>query len=202
MTITIKFDDINYGDVIVRAKPILLREAENYRGDATKTMVEIAKLPKNLIYKTFDELSVEKRNELVREFTTESKDLIVSVINTISERNQVGVVISDLSITRDLEMVVVVDEIDYPCVVELFLPKIREKLLSMGKMAVLLRPVIEGASAAKICGLMDQLFGDKKDSFVASVVNQNQGRVIGFLEAIAQKLGIRAEIDSVFIQIS
>ena len=101
---------------------------------------------------------------------------------------------------QELALSAQVSSIDYLCVVDRFLPMVREKLLSMGKITALLRPVIQNASAGRICSLLDRILGTRKNLFLVSLVNNHQQELIRAIEDSARKQNIRLKIHTVCVQ--
>ena len=93
-----------------------------------------------------------------------------------------------------------VGEIDYITIVDRFLPVIRDKLLGMGGLVAMLRPMIQNASAEQIVGLLDRFVGDKKETFLVSLVNQNQKKLISAIEDTADKQNIRLKISAIVLE--
>ena len=200
MKIRITVGELNYGDVAVKAMPIIAKAMEGREGAAAKAIAMVAGIPEEWIRGTLETIPRDQINEVVVGFAEEYKPRLVQTINQLSAEHRIGVTVSDVSVSRDMEIVMTVDRIDYLCVAERFLPVIKEKLLGLGGMVRLLRPVIEGASPAQVCGLMDRFLGDRKDSFVASMINQNQQTLIASAEDAAKKQNIRLTIRELDVQ--
>ena len=101
---------------------------------------------------------------------------------------------------QNLTIAAEVYEIDYISILDRFLPEIRSKLLSMGRLVVMFRPMIQNASAAQIVGLLDRFVGDNKEVFLASLVNQNQKKLISAIEDAADKQNIRLKISAIVLE--
>lgn len=200
MKLTIKLDEINYGDVAVKAMPFLCQAAEKQSGAAGKTMAAIAQLPDRLIYEIFDAIPMDQKNEIVAAFAMENRENILNAANKLSADHKIGVTLADCRVDQDLECIALSDKIDYEILAERFLPEIREKLLGMGGMAGFLRPVIEKASAQQICGLLDKLFGNKKEVLIASLINKNQQKLIFLIEDAVKKQNINLKINSIAVE--
>ena len=196
MKLTMKLDEINYGDVAVRAIPLLAKSVDAF--GAVEMIV--AAVSTYLLRSVFDAIPEARKNEIIAQLALEHKDRILRTVNELSEKYKIGVNLKNLTVDRDLTVVAEIGRIDYTCIVGHFLPVIREKLLALGGMAaILLRPVIQNANAEQIVGLMDR-FVSNKDDFFASIINQNQERLIGAIEDVAQKQNIRMKIHSVFVE--
>lgn len=200
MKLSVRIGEINYGDVAVKAMPMLGSAAQNYAGAVGKTIEVISQLPEELIHSLFDAIPTEQKDEIVTAFVMEYEEKILGAINKMSEEYMLGVTLSDFSVDKDLELAAAIDRIDYPCIVDRFLPMVKEKLLSMGNMIALLRPVIEKASADQICGLLDRFVGSKKDELLATLINQNQQTLISVIEDAAGKQNVQLKLDSIFVQ--
>lgn len=200
MKLTMKLDEINYGDVAVRAMPLLAKSVDAFGAVEMIVAAVSTYLPEDLIRSVFDAIPEARKNEIIAQLALEHKDRILRTVNELSEKYKIGVNLKNLTVDRDLTVVAEIGRIDYTCIVGHFLPVIREKLLALGGMAaILLRPVIQNANAEQIVGLMDR-FVSNKDDFFASIINQNQERLIGAIEDVAQKQNIRMKIHSVFVE--
>ena len=201
MKLTIKLDEINFGDVAVRAMPLLSSSAVNIGGAVGRMAYAITDLPESLIRDVFDAIPACEKNEILAAFAVEYKGRILNTLNNLSSDYKLGLQLKDFMVDRNLTIAVEVDEIDYIKIVDRFLPEIREKLLSMGGFVAMFRPMIQNASAQQIVGLLDRFVGDNKEVFLASLVNQNQQNLISAIEDAAQKQNIRLKINSILLEV-
>ena len=200
MKLTIKLDEINYGDAAVRAIPLLRHSAGNIDGSVGRMAVAITNLPENLIRDIFDAIHAYEKNEILASFAVEYKDRILNTLNDFSRHYKLGLQLNDFTVDQNLTIAAEVYEIDYISILDRFLPEIRSKLLSMGRLVVMFRPMIQNASAAQIVGLLDRFVGDNKEVFLASLVNQNQKKLISAIEDAADKQNIRLKISAIVLE--
>lgn len=200
MRLMMNLGEIDYGDVAIKVMPLLAQSAERFHGAAGKTVAAIANLPDNLIRDIFDAIPVEQKNEIIADFTVEYKERILRTLNDLSTNHKLGLQLADCSIDQNLNIMAEISEIDYVAIVDRFLPMIRDKLLGMGGLVTMFRPVIRNASAEQLCGLLDRFVGDNKEHFLASLVNQNQQRLISAIEDAAQKQDISLKISSIILE--
>lgn len=200
MKLRVQIAEINYGDVAVKAMPLLRRAAQNYDGAVGKTIEAISQLPEELIHSIFDAIPAGQKNKIVTAFVMEYQEKVLGAVNKMAEEYRLGVTLSDLAVDKNLELAATIDRVDYLCLVDRFLPMVKEKLLAMGGMVALLRPVIEKASADQICGLLDRFVGDKKDELLAALINQNQETLISVIEDAAGKQNVHLKTNSIFVQ--
>lgn len=200
MKLTIKIDEINYGDVAVKTMPLLEDTGKRYSPAIEKTMTAIAALPERLIREIFDTIPDVQKNDIIAALAMENKGRLLGVMNSVLCGQGIGIELADYSLNAELELTAEISRIDYRRIVDKFLPAIREKLLDMGAATMLLRPVINAASAEQICGLMDRILGDRKNAFIASILNQNQKTLISVIESTAQKQGIYLKINTFSLQ--
>lgn len=201
MKLTIKLDEINYGDVAVRAMPLLAQSVGAFHGAVGMLVAAISTyLPEELIHNVFDAIPEERKNEFIAEFTAEYKPKILQAVNMLSEKHKIGVNLNDLTIAPNLTVVAQIGKIDYICIADRFLPIIKEKLLNMGGLVVMFRGMIHNASAEQIVGLLDRFVGDNKDAFLASLLNHNQNTLISAIEDIAHKQDIHLKIGTIVME--
>ena len=201
MKLTIKLDEINYGDVAVRLMPALGKREMVFSIGVGKLLNAIAALPENLIRDIFDAIPAEQKNEIVSFFVVENKSKILWTIDEMLYKNRISIKLVDYTMDQDLTLTAEIGDINYDRIVERFLPLIREKLMiraTMNPMMIMLLPVIQNASANQIVRLMNQVVGNK-DDFLASLVNQNQKNLIAAVEDAAQKQNIRLKINSIIL---
>lgn len=201
MKLTINLNEINYGDVAVKMMPLLGKEEMYFSEAVGKTLNAIAALPENLIREIFEVIPAEQKNEIVVALAKEYKDGIMRAVNDISKKNEIGVTLADIAVNQENTIIAEVSQIDYRCLINRFLPHIREKLMEMGGMAMLmLRPVIQNASADQVMGLLDRFVSDQ-DTFFASLINNNQLKLIQSIEDAAEKQNIHIKISSIVVEV-
>ena len=197
MKLSIKMDELNYGDVFIKLARFLAVVPGEYSGPYGKKVSEMTELPSFQIRNLCSALSDEEKAELLSGFASECKESLLQIVNSELKRQQINVTATDFTIDRDLNVTAQCSQLDYPNLVGKFLPAVRKRLLKTGGAAALLRPVIEKASAEQICGLMDRFLGNNKDAFLASMINQNQRKIISLIEKIAEKEHLRLTVASV-----
>ena len=200
MKLTIKLDEINYGDVAVKVVPLLAKMRKDDSCAVRKLIHAIGNLPPNLVRDIFDAIPETDKNEIIADFAMEHKTRILDEINSLSKYHKLGLKVDDYTIDRDMTIVSEVSEIDYVAIVSRFLPVIRDKLLSMGGIVAMFRPVIQSASPEQLVGLLERFVGDNKEAFFASLINQNQHTLITAIENVAVRQNIRLKIKSVSIE--
>lgn len=201
MKLTIKLDEINYGDVAVKVVPLTAKLKKVDSVAVGMLMDSIAFLPEKLIRDIFEAIPDEEKNEIIAEFAMENKARILSRMNVLSDQYKLGLKLVDCSFDRNLNITAEVSEIDYVSIVDRFLPAIRTKLLSLGGLVAMFRPMIQNASAEQLLGLLDRFVGDNKEAFLASLINQNQQTLISAIEDAAQKQNIRLRINSIALEV-
>lgn len=201
MKLTIKLDAINHGDVAVKLMPLLAQSAGSFHGAVGKTVSAIANLPDNLIRDIFDAIPENEKNGIIAAYAMEYKDRILSKLNNLSMHHNLGLKLADCLIDQDLTIVAEVSEIDYIAIVDRFLPVIRDKLLGMGRLVAMFRPMIQNASAEQTVGLLNRIVGENKEAFLASLINQNQHNLISTIEDAAEKQNIRLKINEIILEV-
>ena len=201
MKLTIKLDEINYGDVAVRAMPLLRHSAGNIHGSVGRMVAAITNLPENLIRDVFNAIPAYEKNTILADFAVEYKSRILKTLNNLSGQYKLGLQLKDFTVDQNLTIAAEVGEIDYISIVDRFLPVIRDKLLGMGGLVAMFRPMIQNASAEQIVGLLDRFVGDNKEAFLASLINQNQQNLISAIEDAAPKQNIRLKINSILFEV-
>lgn len=194
MELSFRIEEINYGDVVVAAKPFLLKTFENRTDAVAMAATTAAGLSPKLIRVMMAEITDEKINQLIVAFAAEYKPQILRAVNKLSEKKKLGVQLEDFEVSPGLDVWAKAASIDYPSLVGRFLPVVKEKLLSMGGPAALLRPVIQNASASQICGLMDKLLGSRKETFIVNLINQNAEKLVATVEKTAAQKKVRLKI--------
>lgn len=200
MKLTININEINYGDVAVKVMPVLAQSAGSLHGAVGKTVTAIANLPENLIRDIFDAIPDNEKNEIIAAYAMEYKDRILTMLNNLSMHYNLGLKLAECLIDQDMNIVAEVSEIEYTAIVDRFLPAIRDKLLGMGGLVAVFRPMIQNASAEQIVGLLSRFVGDNKEVFLASLINQNQQYLIPAIEDAARKQNIRVRINSINLE--
>lgn len=194
MKLKIVIEEINYGDAAVKILQMVGSTLPKKDDIVPVALSAITQLPQKLIYDICDAIPTEQKNGIAAAVVRQYKPNILLAINRLSAENGLGVCLSDLTLDRELNVEATVDRIDYSCLVDRFLGVIKEKLMGMGGMIVMLRPMIRNASATQVCDLMDRFLGERKDSFVASIINQNKQMLILVIEDAAKKQDLRLTI--------
>lgn len=211
MQIKIKISRISYSDIAVAALPYARQNTAQWGNSIASVIAALTGHPQEEIRRQLDTLTAEQVRELVdavppetiqmalSNIVTDHSDKIVNMINALSASENLGITVSSVSLSADLTAKLEVSRIDYPVVVEKFLPGLKKSLLSAGGVPSLLRPMIEKASVPQICALLDRLPGDK-DSLLATLINQNQQRLISKVQEIVEGAGVQLTAESLEVR--
>lgn len=183
MHLHLKLKTVNYGDVAVKAMPMLAERQGQFPGSAGMILDAFSVLPAGLVREVFDAVPVEQKNRIVAAFAEEKKKKILGLLNGISRG--LGMTLSDYTMGEDLSLAAEIGNIDYLALAEKFLPTIQEKLAAMDRIPSVLRAVIRFATAEKLVGMLDHFVSDK-DAFFASLINQSDGKIISMIEKLAR----------------
>lgn len=194
MELKIKIEEIHYSDVAAMAMPMLGKSFSNRADAVAMAATTVSRLPERLVRELFDEITDRQMSVILSAFAMENKYKIISAVNKLSAKNGFGVTIADFVMTPQLEIRVKIGEIDYPCIVERFLPMIKEKLMGMGGAVALLRPVIRNASPDQVCSLLDHLLGKNKEEFIVALVNQYAAKLVSAIDDFAAKQNIHLKV--------
>ena len=211
MQIKIKISRINYSDIAVAALPYARQNTAQWGNSIASVIAALTGHPQEEIRRQLDTLTAEQVRELVdavppetiqmalSNIVTDHSGKIVNMINALSASENLGITVSSVSLSADLTAKLEVSRIDYPVVVEKFLPGLKKSLLSAGGVPSLLRPMIEKASVPQICALLDRLPGDK-DTLLATLINQNQQRLISKVQEIVEGAGVQLTVESLEVR--
>ena len=104
MHLHLKLKTINYGDIAVKAMPMLVERQGGFPGFTGLILDAFAGLPEGLVREVFDTLSVERKNQIVAAFASEKKNQILSLLNRVSAERGLGVTLSDYEVGDDLSV--------------------------------------------------------------------------------------------------
>lgn len=196
MELKLKIEEINYGDIAVKMLPAMCSSGKLDSKAWQLTRDAAACLPEHLVRALAESISAKQKNAIIAAFAAEHESGVLKLLNGLMERHRVGVQLSGFRLQPDLTLTAQIARIDYPVLVERFLPKLKELLLSRGGMAAMMRPLIEGASAEQICGLLDRFLGARKEELLVTLVHQNQRTLLSLLENMARKQNVHLKISS------
>lgn len=199
MHLHLKLKTINYGDIAVKAMPMLVERQEIFPEFTELILDAFAGLPEGLVREVFDTLSVEQMNQIVAAFASEKKNQILFLLNRVSAERGVGVTLSDYEVGDDLSVDAKIDAIDYLGIAEKLLPAVKAKLSTMDNIPGFVRMAIKFANAQKLMSILDNFVSDK-NAFVASLINQSDQRVIAFVEKLAADQNIYLEVASIHVE--
>lgn len=207
MQFKIQLTHIRYSDIAAAALPYARQTADRW-GDSTASVIaamtglpaesirgQIKTLTAAEVRELVDAVPEEKIRITLSAIVTKNRGGILDMLNGLSAQEGLGITASSISLSADLTAVLEVSAIDYPVVVEKFLSTAKRGLLKASGVPSLLRPMIEKATPAQICALLEYLPGSK-DAALAMLINQNQRKLISKIQEIAEKNGVRLTIAS------
>ena len=170
MKIKTNITEIHYGDVAVKALPLLSARMPQESAIA-HILAALAHLSEQTIYQIFEEIPEQNKNQIVSLLCRENQNRILTVCNQFLKRKGAFLVLTDIQVDEQLDICVEVGEIDYTGLIRTFLPMARERLASSSDAAAALLQKLPLNNAAVFLRLMPQA---SKDAMAAYLLNANQ----------------------------
>ena len=203
MKLSVKISELNYGDLAVAAMPIL---GEKVQMDTAvgKILTAVTQLPQEMIRQVFDMIPQSDKNEIVALLGLENKERLLDFCTHMLNKSEFNMTLRDISVTKDLEIMIWIKEIDYHSLVKKSLPMVKEKMIdyvsSLGWVGKIMALKIYHGSADIVCEMLDKFSQDWKDSIVENLVNQNQEKLMVLVEEMAQKSGVGLKLESLRVE--
>ena len=191
MKITMKIQDIHYGDVAVQALPLLVEKRPTEDTAMNKLLRAIAHLPEDVVYSLFDAIPQQEKNEIVSLLVQENKEKILAYATQFLQEQRIGLTIQNLAVASDLAVELVILDIDYGSLVQKLLPLIQDKLAEEhDNMANILGKIPAGSSNI-LLGFLPQ---KAKNDIAAYLINKGQDQILRFAMQAAANRNIRLEL--------
>lgn len=197
MKITMKIQDIHYGDVAVQALPILEEKLPVEDTAMNKLLRAITRFPEDVVYSLFDAIPQQEKDEIVSLLVQENKEKILAYATQFLQEQRIGLTIQNLAVASDLAVELDILDIDYGSLVQKLLPLIQDKLAeNHDNMANILGKIPAG-SPNIILGFLPQ---KAKDDIAAYLINKGQDQILRFAMQAAADRNIRLELAGLAVE--
>lgn len=197
MKITMKIQDIHYGDVAVQALPLLVEKRPTEDTAMNKLLRAIAHLPEDVVYSLFDAIPQQEKNEIVSLLVQENKEKILAYATQFLQEQRIGLTIQNLAVASDLALELDILDIDYGSLVQKLLPLIQDKLAEEhDNMANILGKIPAGSSNI-LLGFLPQ---KAKNDIAAYLINKGQDQILRFAMQAAANRNIRLELADLIVE--
>ena len=186
MKIKTNITEIHYGDVAVKALPLLSARMPQESAIA-HILAALAHLSEQTIYQIFESL-----------LCRENQNRILTVCNQFLKRKGAFLVLTDIQVDEQLDICVEVGEIDYTGLIRTFLPMARERLASSSDAAAALLQKLPLNNADVFLRLIPQA---SKDAMAAYLLNANQEKLCALAERAAGEYGVCLSIENLNVAI-
>ena len=197
MEIEMIITELHYGDVAVKAIPLLSSRMQQESAIA-HILAALAQLSEQTIHQIIDEIPEQDKNQIVSLLCRENRDRILTVCNQFLKRKGTFLMLTDIQVDEQLDVCVEVGEIDYTGLIRTFLPMARERLASSSDAAAALLQKLPLNNAAVFLRLMPQAL---KDAMAAYLLNANQEKLCALAERAAGEYGVCLSIENLNVTI-
>lgn len=197
MKIKTNITEIHYGDVAVKALPLLSARMPQESAIA-HILAALAHLSEQTIYQIFEEIPEQNKNQIVSLLCRENQNRILTVCNQFLKRKGAFLVLTDIQVDEQLDICVEVGEIDYTGLIRTFLPMARERLASSSDAAAALLQKLPLNNADVFLRLIPQA---SKDAMAAYLLNANQEKLCALAERAAGEYGVCLSIENLNVAI-
>lgn len=191
MKITMKIQDIHYGDVAVQALPLLVEKRPTEDTAMNKLLRAIAHLPEDVVYSLFDAIPQQEKNEIVSLLVQENKEKILAYATQFLQEQRIGLTIQNLAVASDLALELDILDIDYGSLVQKLLPLIQDKLAEEHDNMENILGKIPAGSSNILLGFLPQ---KAKNDIAAYLINKGQDQILRFAMQAAANRNIRLEL--------
>lgn len=197
MKITMKIQDIRYGDVAVQGLPVLAEKLPQEDTAMNKLLRAIAHLPEDVVYSLFDAIPQQEKNEIVSLLVQENKEKILAYATQFLQEQRIGLTLQNLAVTSGLAVELDVLDIDYGSLVQKLLPLIQDKLAeNHDNMANILGKIPAG-SPNILLGFLPQ---KAKDDIASYLINKAQDQILRFAMKAAANRSIRLKLADLVVE--
>ena len=197
MKITMKIQDIHYGDVAVQAFPLLAEKLPAEDTAMNKLLRAIAHLPEDVVYSLFDAIPQQEKNEIVSLLVQENKEKILAYATQFLQEQRIGLTLQNLAVTSDMAVDLDVLDIDYGSLVQKLLPLIQDKLAeNHDNMANILGKIPAG-SPNILLGFLPQ---KAKDDIASYLINKAQDQILRFAMQAAANRSIGLKLADLVVE--
>ena len=197
MKITMKIQDIHYGDVAVQALPILEEKLPAEDTAMNKLLRAITHFPEDVVYSLFDAISQQEKNEIVSLLVRENEEKILTYVAHLLQEQGLGMIVRELRVTPDLQVTMEIPEVDYAALVQKILPLIQDKLVENHDNMVNILGKIPAGCPNIILGFLPQ---KAKDDIAAYLINKGQDQILRFAMQAAANRNIRLELADLVVE--
>ena len=197
MKIKTNITEIHYGDVAVKALPLLSSRMQQESAIA-HILAALAHLSEQTIYQIFDEIPQQDKNQIVSLLCKENRDRILTVCNQFLKRKGSFFVLTDIQADEQLSVCAEAGEIDYTGLIRTFLPIAQEHLASSSDAAAALLQKLPLNNADVFLRLIPQA---SKDAMAAFLLNANQEKLCALAERAAGEYGVCLSIENLNVTI-
>lgn len=197
MEIEMSITELHYGDVAVKAIPLLSSRMQQESAIA-HILTALAHLSEQTIYQIFEEIPEQNKNQIVSLLCRENQNRILTVCNQFLKRKGAFLVLTDIQVDEQLDICVEVGEIDYTGLIRTFLPMARERLASSSDAAAALLQKLPLNNADVFLRLIPQA---SKDAMAAYLLNANQEKLCALAERAAGEYGVCLSIENLNVAI-
>ena len=197
MKIKTNITEIHYGDVAVKALPLLSARMPQESAIA-HILAALAHLSEQTIYQIFEEIPEQNKNQIVSLLCRENQNRILTVCNQFLKRKGAFLVLTDIQVDEQLDICVEVGEIDYTGLIRTFLPMARDRLASSSDAAAALLQKLPLNNADVFLRLIPQA---SKDAMAAYLLNANQEKLCALAERAAGEYGVCLSIENLNVAI-
>lgn len=197
MEIEMSITELHYGDVAVKAIPLLSARMPQESAIA-HILAALAHLSEQTIYQIFEEIPEQNKNQIVSLLCRENQNRILTVCNQFLKRKGAFLVLTDIQVDEQLDICVEVGEIGYTGLIRTFLPMARERLASSSDAAAALLQKLPLNNADVFLRLIPQA---SKDAMAAYLLNANQEKLCALAERAAGEYGVCLSIENLNVAI-
>ena len=201
MEIKIQIKEINFGDVIMKAMPLLQEKAPKDDSAISKIIATVTRLPSDVICTMLNAVSQEDKCEIVALLVRDNKEKIMNLLSQLLKQNDIDVSLDGMSVNEKLELRVTVSNLNYATLAAKYLPLVRNGLIIDENPALAMLTALLKLPGILLYGALEKIPQDKKDEAVAYLVNKNKDRIIAKIEDVLIKQDMHIRLDDLRVEV-
>ena len=129
MKLRIQIKEIDFCDVILKAMPVLQKQALHDGSAISKILSVATQLPHEVIRTMLEAVSQEDKCEIVALLVGENKEQLHRALSQLLKKNEIDVSLDEVNLSNDLVLSVGISNLNYAALAAKYLPLVRDGLI-------------------------------------------------------------------------
>lgn len=200
MKLKIRIKEIDFCDILMKALPVLGKNAPNNGKAISRILSVVSQLPAEAVRPLVDALPRNELYQIASLLVRENKYKIMNALSQLLKQKGFDLKVSDISLSSQLELSITIQNLSFATLAAKYLPLYTSTHIIHENPFMDVLSFYVSIPTKLLCAMLSKISPAKIDETIVNLINKNKGGIMKKIESMMAKQGIRIRLEDLVLE--